>query len=213
SFISLLLLVLFVLTVNGPTERHYRAGIWTALLCFKPPLAIMPLVVLSVKRYWKALIAFTASLAGLLVMSLALVGWSGMTAWLGISKRIASGDGMDYARNHHNLRAIIYFLFGSPLRDFVWIGVTALLFAAIVAYARRADSDPRGWSIILIASLIAAPYLHFYELTLLILPAAFLIKSADNFGAVVALGVITLNILFIAHASLGVATLTSIPLL
>jgi hypothetical protein len=40
-----------------------------------------------------------------------------------------------------------------------------------------------------------------------------LIKSAERLGAVVALGLISLNILFVAHASLGIATLTSIPLL
>jgi hypothetical protein len=213
SFISLLLLVVFVLTVNGSTERHYRAGIWTALLCFKPPLAIMPLVVLSVKRFWKALIAFTASLAGLLVISLALVGWSGMAAWLGISKRISSGDGMDYAQNHHNLRAIIYFVAGPVVREFIWIGVTALLYAVIIGYAKRPNSDPKAWAVVLVAALIASPYLHFYELTLLILPTAFLLKSAENFGPVIALGLIALDVLFLAHASAGIATLTAIPLL
>jgi cell division protein FtsW (lipid II flippase) len=120
---------------------------------------------------------------------------------------------MDYAHNHHNLRAIIYFLARSPVRDFIWVGVTALLFALIVAYARRPNSDSTAWAIIWIAAFVSAPYLHFYDLTLLILPAAFLIKSAEDLGAAVALGLITLNILFVAHASLGIPTLTSIPLL
>jgi hypothetical protein len=213
SFISLVLLLLYVVAVNGAPEQHYRAGIWTALLCFKPPLAMMPLVVLSVKRYWQALIAFIVCLAGLVITSVALVGWSGVRGWLEISRRIASGEGMDYAHNHHNLRAIIYFLAGSPLREVLWIGLTALLFAVIVAYARRPSSDFKAWSVILIAALIAAPYLHFYELTLLILPTAFLLKSAEHLAAALALGLITLNMLFVAHASLGMATLTSIPLL
>ena len=213
SFISLALLVLYVVAVNGPTERRWCTGIWAALLCFKPPLAIMPLVVLLVKRYWTSLIAFSVCLTGLAVISLALVGSTGMTAWLEISERVASGEAMDYANNHHNLRAIIYFLAGSGLRDVVWIGVTALLFAVIVAYAKRSSSDPKAWSVMLIAALIAAPYLHFYELTLLILPTAFLLKSAEQFAAVIALGLIALNVLFVAHASIGLATLTSIPLL
>ena len=213
SFISLLLLVLFVVAVNGSTERHYRAGIWTALLCFKPPLAIVPVVVLCVRRYWNALLLFVVCLALLGAISIAVVGWSGMAAWLEISKRVASGEAMDYAHNHHNLRAIIYFLAGSAVRDFIWIAVTALLFALIVAYARRPNCDPTAWAIIWIAALISAPYLHFYDLTLLILPAAFLIKSAEVFAPAIALGLIALNMLFVAHAALGIATLTSIPLL
>jgi hypothetical protein len=213
SFISLLLLVLYVVAVNGSTERHYRAGIWSALLCFKPPLAIVPVVVLCVRRYWSALLTFAMCLAVLGALSLTLVGWSGMAAWLEISKRVASGEAMDYAHNHHNLRAIIYFLAGSPVRDFIWIAATALLFAVIVAYARRPNCDPIAWTIIWTAALISAPYLHFYDLTLLILPAAFLLKSAEHIAPAVALGVITLNVLFVAHASLGIATLTSIPLL
>ena len=213
SFISLLLLVLFVVAVNGSTERHYRAGIWTALLCFKPPLAIVPVVVLCVRRYWNALLLFVVSLALLGAISIALVGWSGMAAWLEISKRVASGEAMDYAHNHHNLRAIIYFLAGSAVRDVIWIALTALLFALIVAYARRPNCDPTAWAIIWIAALISAPYLHFYDLTLLILPAAFLIKSAEVFAPAIALGLIALNMLFVAHAALGIATLTSIPLL
>jgi cell division protein FtsW (lipid II flippase) len=87
------------------------------------------------------------------------------------------------------------------------------LFAVIVADARRPNCDPTAWAIIWIAALVSAPYLHFYDLTLLILPTAFLLKSAEHFAAAVALGLITLNVLFIAHASLGIATLTSIPLL
>jgi len=213
SFISLLLLVLYVVAVNGSTERRYRAGIWSALLCFKPPLAIVPVVVLCVRRYWNALLTFAICLAVLGVISIALVGWSGIAAWLEISKRVASGEAMDYAHNHHNLRAIIYFLAGSPVRDFIWVGVTALLFALIVAYARRLNSDPTAWTIIWIAALISAPYLHFYDLTLLILPAAFLIKSAEVFAPAIALALIALNMLFVAHAALGIATLTSIPLL
>jgi hypothetical protein len=213
SFISLLLLVLFVVAVNGSTERHYRAGIWSALLCFKPPLAIVPVVVLCVRRYWNALLLFVVCLALLGAISIALVGWSGMAAWLEISKRVASGEAMDYAHNHHNLRAIIYFLAGSAVRDVIWIAVTALLFALIVAYARRPNCDPTAWAIIWIAALISAPYLHFYDLTLLILPAAFLIKSAEVFAPAIALGLIALNMLFVAHAALGIATLTSIPLL
>jgi hypothetical protein len=212
SFISLLLLVLYVLAVNGSTGR-YRAGIWSALLCFKPPLAIVPVVVLCVRRYWNALLVFAICLALLGVISIALVGWSGIAAWLEISKRVASGEAMDYAHNHHNLRAIIYFLAGSAVRDFIWIGVTALLFVLILAYARRPNSDPTAWAIIWIAALISAPYLHFYDLTLLILPAAFLIKSAEVFAPAIALALIALNMLFVAHAALGIATLTSIPLL
>src|ERR1051325_3999593 len=176
SFISLLLLVLYVVAVNGSLERHYHAGVWTALLCFKPPLAIVTVGVLCVRRYWNALLTFAVCLAVLGAISIALVGWSGIAAWLEISKRVASGEAMDYAHNHHNLRAIIYFLAGSAVRDFIWIGVTALLFAVIVAYARRPNCDPTAWAIIWIAALVSAPYLHFYDLTLLILPAAFLLN-------------------------------------
>lgn len=213
SFISLLLLVLYVVAVNGDPERRYRAGIWSALLCFKPPLAIVPVVVLCVRRYWNALLMFVTCLSLLGAISIALVGSTGMAAWLEISKRVASGEAMDYAHNHHNLRAIIYLLVGSPVRDFIWIAVTGLLFALIVAYARRPKCDPTAWAIIWIAALISAPYLHFYDLTLLILPAALLIKSAEGFAPAIALALITLNMLFVAHAALGIATLTSIPLL
>ena len=94
-----------------------------------------------------------------------------------------------------------------------WISVTALLFAVIVAYARRPNCDPTAWAMIWIAALISASYLHFYDLTLLIVPAAFLIKSAEVCASAIALTLIALNMRFVAHAALGIATLTSIPLL
>jgi hypothetical protein len=61
AFISLMIFVLYVTAVidsddpvvyqNQPSAR-YRAGIWAALLCFKPPLAVVPIIVLIAKRKW-----------------------------------------------------------------------------------------------------------------------------------------------------------------
>jgi hypothetical protein len=216
SCISLSLLVLYVVAVRNCAKNpanEYYAGVWAALLCFKPPLAIGPIAVLCVKRKWKALIAFALTMAGLGTISLAMVGWSGIRAYLEIAQRVGSGVSMDYAHNHHNLRAIVYFLAVPPVRDAIWLGATLLLFALIVVYARQPSANPRAWAVIFLIALLAAPYLHFYDLTLLIIPAAFLIKWAEDLSAPIALGLIGLDALFIVHALTDMTALTSVPLL
>lgn len=217
SFISLTLLVLYVVALidcEKTLASQYPAGIWAALLCFKPPLAIVPVFVLLVKRKWKALIAFSVTMVALGVISLAMVGWSGMLEYLEISKQVGTGAAMDYAHSHHNLRAVIYFFAAPVLRDFIWVGATLLLFAVITVYARRSSSDAKAWAVILVSSLLVDPYLHFYDLTLLIVPTAFLLKwPADLLPPVLALGLIALDMLFMVHASTGIAPVTAVPLL
>ncbi len=157
---------------------RYRAGIWAALLCFKPPLVVVPLIVLMTRRKWESLITFTVTLAVLGGISLAAVGWDGIEAYLNISKRVATDSGyMDYIGLHNNIRAVIYFLTSSStIRTLVWAGASMMLLWVVIFYVKQSALDPKVWIITSLSALLVSPYLHGTDLALLLVPTAFFLK-------------------------------------
>lgn len=184
SFMALMLLVLFVMAVQE--SMGGKAGTWASLMVFKPQLAVAPFLVLLGKRKWRELGLSMVIIALLAVVSLAAVGVEGMRAYLELSRRAAAGDEFLHIQPEgmHNLRALTTFFVAPPWRDLIWW--TATVAAMVLIFFRSRAKDVSGgisltdWISILLAGVLIAPHLHSHDLTLLILPAAFLLKRAGD---------------------------------
>lgn len=184
SFIALLLLTLFVLTLRE--SGFASSGIWSGFLFFKPPLAGIPLLILLSSKKWRALEWAFLMLGLFALISLLGVGVDGVKDYLALSAQAAAGD--DRLRiepeGMHNLRALTYFFFPAPWRDAVWWAGTFLLIALIVARS-RASEKPNGiffpeWISIAAALILISPHLHSHDLTLLTIPFALILKQAGE---------------------------------
>ena len=184
SFIALMLLVLFVAALRD--SARLKAGTWASLMVFKPQLAVAPFLVLLGKKKWRDLGLSLAILVLLGLVSLAAVGVGGIEAYLGLSRRAAAGDAFLHIQPEgmHNLRALAYFFLAPPWRDVIWWIATAAAMALIVVRGHATDRSGgisvTAWISILIAGVLIAPHLHSHDLTLLIVPAAFVLKRAGD---------------------------------
>jgi hypothetical protein len=126
SIIALTLMILFIAHHN-----YYRAGVWAALLCFKPTLAIMPLMILLVRKNWTALAVASGVLATLGATSLFAVSPAGIEGYIRITLRLLSDPEFLQLMHErmHNLRAIAYYYFDGGLRDYLWWASTLAIFS------------------------------------------------------------------------------------
>ncbi len=184
SFIALLLLVLFVRALRGSTRRE--CGIWSGLLFFKPQLAAAPLLILLVRKRWRQVSLALIVMASLGLVSLLVVGLDGMQAYWELSRRAASGEDTLHIQPEgmQNLRALADYFLGAPWRDYVWwLGTLAVMAVIVIHSWPRHGSGGMtlyDWAVILIGLILVAPHLHSHDLVLLIVPAAFLVKSAGE---------------------------------
>ncbi len=204
SFIALTLLVLFVTALNSPAAG--KAGIWSGLLFFKPQLALVPLIVLIGRRKWVAL-GLTIVVVGLLALvSLFAIGLEGLDHYFTVSRRAMSGEAYfhimrpEQPERMHNLRALTYFFFIPPWRDYIWwiLALGGMVFVVVRSWANDGlqGISLRQWTSILVALILVTPHLHDHDLTLLIVPSAFFLKWAgDVVAPVVSLALVVLGML------------------
>jgi glycosyl transferase family 87 len=185
SFIALLLLVLYVTVLNGSEQD--KAGIWSGLMFFKPQLALIPVIVLIGRRKWVAL-GLAIGVVGVLgLVSLFAIGLEGLDQYFTVSRRAMSEQ--DYLHimrpeqpeRMHNLRALAYFFLHPPWRDYAWWAATLAILALVAAYSWQKERfSARVWTHILFSLILVTPHLHDHDLTLLIVPSAFLLKWAGE---------------------------------
>ena len=107
---SILLLFLYGLAFSAlSTGRAFVAGVCLALALFKFQLVLPFVVVLLVRRQWKAVAGFSFAAFVLLLVSAAVVGWNGVMAYPRFVLRLnqsAAQAGID-PRGMPNLRGLV----------------------------------------------------------------------------------------------------------
>src|SRR6266542_3777573 len=145
SFIALLLLTLYVTAWNSSAQD--RPGLWSGLMFFKPQLALVPILLLLSRRRWRALGLAFIVIGFLGLVSLAAVGLTGIERYLALSTRAMAGE--DYLHiqpeRMHNLRALAYFFFTVPWRDYIW-WIVALGVMGLVIVRSWANDELHGIS-------------------------------------------------------------------
>jgi hypothetical protein len=85
SFLALMLLALFISALID--NRDGRAGWWSGMLLFKPPLLAVPGLLLLIKKSWRGIGALGLMVVGLCLVSYFMLGLEGLRAYLSVSQR------------------------------------------------------------------------------------------------------------------------------
>ena len=148
-------------------ERCFLSGCALALLLYKPPLLLLIVPMLIVTKRWHNLFGFSVVALILALLSLALIGLSGVPRYLAML-RLFSELTASYP-NGREIDAVSFFLpfAGSPLAYAVLAGLSAIALPFIIK-AWRANSET-AWSHAIIWTLVLNFYVLLYDSTLVIL--------------------------------------------
>jgi hypothetical protein len=175
-------------------QRHLAAGVWLGLLCFKPPVAIVFLLLMAWMRWWRVLAACAATQAVLGVVSAVIAGWR----WPLDFTRLVTSD--YYQRNADivdgvrslSIPGIASHLLGVDSRmtlaitlaaGFILLGLLLRLWRGIDV---TCDAFPLQFSAAVTVMLLTSPHALFYESSLLALPVILLVdhwRTQPNFSA------------------------------
>ena len=179
---SILLLFLYGLAFSALATRHaFVAGLCLGLALFKFQLVLPFVLVLLVRRQWRTVAGFVITAFGLLLVSAAVVGWSGVMAYPGFVLRLSQsgGEAGIYPRDMPNLRGLVaglLHLSGLPATLLIIAVSVALL--ALVAHCWRVQPERArpghqfvlGFSLCLTVAIITGYHLLVHDLSVLILP-------------------------------------------
>ncbi|MGE8452027.1 MAG: glycosyltransferase family 87 protein, partial [Pseudomonadales bacterium] len=166
---SLLTAALAGIALASLKERPVLAGVLIGLLSIKPQLAILFPLALFAARAWKPFVAAAVAAVLLLLASIAIFGWDTVPAFVANTKfaretMIDNGEVLWYAMPTA-LSAML--LAGASFTiAMVAHGVVAALAAVALYFVWRRDASTglRAASLA-VATLMASPYLWFYEIT------------------------------------------------
>ena len=185
---SILLLLIFIVTgLLLDRHRFFEAGAVLALGLFRFQIVLPVALLFLLWRKWRFCIGFTFSSAVLFLVSLSMVGWSGLRFYcatlLSLSHRIPSQD--DHLirvlpRYMLNLRGMIFTLNRVHVPD-SWLPVlTALASIAVLFWAAR---KPASGSLVVAVPAAALVSYHFlvHDMSVLLLPIVLVMDQFVRF--------------------------------
>jgi alpha-1,2-mannosyltransferase len=163
--------------------RPVAAGLLFGALCYKPQFGLLVPLALAAAGRWRAVAAAAASVAGLVLLSLALFGaatWRDFFAVAGGSHAMYASGRILFAGMANMFGAARLLGAGVPLA-YALQAVASLVAAAVVVIVwRRGLALPIRAATLAAATLVAAPLALFYDLMLGAVAAAWLIRDADS---------------------------------
>jgi Glycosyltransferase family 87 len=209
---SILLLFLYSLIFSALiTGRNLVAGLCLGLALFKFQLVLPFVLVLLLRRQWRAVAGFMVTSFVLLLISASVVGWNGVMAYpgfvLGLNRSGAQAG--IYPREMPNLRGLVagsLHLAGLPaLLLIIMLSVALLIWTARWWRVQPEPSQTRsdfllGFSLCLTVTIITSYHLLVHDLSLLILPVlllAELLVSGEIVGPARQILLASLAVLFL----------------
>ncbi len=174
---SILLLLLYGLAFCAlATGRAFVAGACLGLALFKFQLVLPFVLVLLIRRQWRAIAGFIVTAFALLLVSATVVGWSGVMAYPGFVLRLSRSGAQAgiYPRDMPNLRGLVAgSLHFEGLPAALLIVATSIALLALAAYWWRVQPGRQfslGFSLCLTVTTMVSYHLLVHDLSLLILP-------------------------------------------
>jgi len=165
------------------------AGVCLGLLTYKPQFGILFPLVLVAGGYWRAIASAAVTALALALGSLALFGaatWAAFFHWLPLTSQALFADAARHAdwSKFQSLLALVRMLGGGA--TLAWMlqltlsAVTAIVLCVMwrdkrIAFALKAAATATG-------VLLATPYVYLYDLTVLAVAVAFLLRHAMSNG-------------------------------
>lgn len=170
-------------------DQQGWAGIVFALGAIKPQLFILVPFVLLAMRMWKALA--TGALTGLATLAITHVvfGPEVFRAWLEALTSPAYAELVQIDQAWKMIGLPAFFVTLAPpvwapavasIGIFLTLAVVAFSVPKIFAWAHRGVDQRAIWSLALLATILASPHLVLYDLTLIFVPALYLVEVANT---------------------------------
>jgi arabinofuranan 3-O-arabinosyltransferase len=167
----------------GLLERHPAlAGICLGLLTYKPQFGVLFPIVLIADRRWLTIAVATAvaiALAALSWLVFGAVSWQAFAHWAPFSSRVLIDEGaLDWYRLQ-SVFALVRAHGGSETLAWIVQGILSLLLAVglVWLWKSRAAFDLKA-AALAAGALLATPYLFMYDLVVLAVAVAFLLRLA-----------------------------------
>jgi len=164
-------------------KNPIAAGILFGALCYKPHLGLLIPVALAAGQYWRAFFSATATVAALVLLSIALFGWSTWQEYFtaAAGSKIVYEGGYVYMLGFTNpfgfiraFRGDLNFAYAAQALTIVCTALwVALIWRSKVSFAVKAAT-------LAAAIPIAAPVSLFYELLLSAIGMAWLVSEPRN---------------------------------
>ena len=191
---TVLLLFLFTVTfVSLQRGQDFRAGVFLGLGLFKFPVVLPFALICFLRSKWKLTAGFTAAASFLGVLSVIAVGPTGVRSYVNLLIDIIYNPNkpayisMRAWKQMPTLRGFFAAILTGrlvPLQIGVLVAVTTALISYMAWRWRQQDRHPGGSSLALMfaaaltVSVVTAPHLYIYDLTLMLLPMLLVIGSS-----------------------------------
>lgn len=144
---------------NAIKKKPLLSGIWLSGMLIKPQVLILIVPILFIQRYWKALFGFVSSSVIVIFSSLALSGWSGIKALLGLWTEYSAGMATNAPESMINWRMIGVYInsyLGSPYGWIIAIiGILITLVAVYFLIRRRTEFGSPEWVFVILGVMSA----------------------------------------------------------
>ncbi|MGV6802216.1 MAG: glycosyltransferase family 87 protein [bacterium] len=176
---------LLIIAAAFPDRRPLLAGIAAGLLTFKPQLGILLPFAYMAAGCWRAF--FTAAITAVLLVGASLIAF-GPETWIAFFDAVVTvGNGVKESVYPIHKMPTVFAAFtksGLPPNIAMTLQLfSALAAAALISYVwhKVKDAELRA-ATLCAAAFLCTPYAYYYEMTLLIFPAAVIVKRAVEHG-------------------------------
>jgi hypothetical protein len=167
-------------------RRPVLAGVLLGLLTYKPQFGLLFPFALLAGGHWRVLIAAAVTALIMIAASLAVFGseaWIAFIHWMPVTSRVVLGDGGADWDRLQSLFGLVRAHGGSE--TFAWTvqGIVAIaVLTGVCALWRRCAQYELKAAALSCGALLATPYLYMYDLVVLAVPVAFLVRIALTRG-------------------------------
>jgi Glycosyltransferase family 87 len=205
-------------TLGLMQRRPGFAGICLGLLSYKPQFGLLFPVALIADAQWRVIGTAALTAAGMAALSVLVFGiasWQAFFDWIPVTSRVVLGEGgADWSRLQ-SLFGLVRALGGNEALAWSAQAAFALTLAIAIAWLWRSrvvfELKAAGLAC---AALLTTPYLYVYDLVVLTIPAAFLLRLALMRGflasEVAGLGAVVLLLLSYPYAKTQVGLAATI---
>lgn len=167
-------------------KRPILAGVLIGLLTYKPHFGILIPIALLASQQWRVTVAATVTALAMAALSLGILGagaWEGfLNAILSANQNTLTGGRHDWSKLQ-SLFGLVRVLGGSV--DLAWVvHGTAMAVMAVWVFIAWSGRQPFAIkaAVLSVGAVIAAPYVYMYDVMLLAIPVAFLLRDARERG-------------------------------
>jgi hypothetical protein len=171
-------------------RRPALAGVCLGLLTYKPQFGLLFPLVLIADRRWRTIAVASLVALGLAALSWLAFGaasWQAFVHWIPITSRVVLGEGhADFSRLQ-SVFGLIRAHGGSEALAFTVQGTVSVALAAglAVLWRSRTAFDLKA-AALAAGTLLATPYLYMYDVVILAVAVAFLLRFALQHGFIAA---------------------------